>query len=130
MSFVQAARNFLSNPSQEARNHSRFGEMQETLRFMLNNAVGVDNAISTNDIIQHLRNQGYSIGREDWQIEVLGWLREHGVFIGSKRGVGMFIIENEEDAREVHESINSRIEVEEQRLRELENLMQQKGWTP
>ena len=129
MPFVQAARNFLANPG-IARTQPRFREMQETVKFMLDHAIGLANAISTDRIVQHLQGMGYQIHREAWQIEVLGYLREHGVFIGSKRGVGMFIIESEEDARETCESIQSRIDVEEQRLRTLRNLMQQEGWNP
>lgn len=129
MPFVHAARNFLTNPG-PARNQPRFQKMRETVKFMLDHAVGIKSAISTDEIVRHLQEMGYSIHREAWQIEVLGYLRDNGVFIGSKRGVGMFIIENEEDAREVYESIRSRIEVEKQRLGDLRDLMQQAGWTP
>lgn len=127
MPFIRAARNFLTNPGQH-QNHPRYPVMQDTIEFLLNTAVGLGNAVSTDRIIQHLDSQGHNIGREAWQVEVLGYLRENGVFIGSKIGVGIFLIETENDAQEVHNSMRNRINVEQNRLGIIESLVRNAGW--
>jgi hypothetical protein len=105
--------------------------MIETVDFLLKNAIGIENAISTDSIIRHLTTKGYEIKKEDWQINVLGPLRDNGIFIGSKRGgrtAGMYIIANKQDALQTHASIYDRITVERQRLFKLEDLMDELHW--
>ena len=102
-----------------------------TVRFLLDNAVGLDNAISTTKIISHLNSKGYKIKREDWQINILGPLRDNGIFIGSKRGgrnAGMYIIASKEDAIITHASIYDRVLIERKRQFKLEDLMDELGW--
>ena len=103
--------------------------MKETVRFMLDNAVGVDNAISTQKIVDHLRDEGCSVvSKEDWQINILGPLRRNGIFIGSKRAKGMFIIQNESDAIVVISQIKNRIQEETDRLKILQDMVLSVGW--
>ena len=127
MYFVKKAKKFISDQQELANNRYR-EVMVETVKFLLDRAVGIDNAVATNEIISHLRNKGFDISREEWQIHVLGPLREHGIFIGSKRGIGMFIINSKEDAKAAHDSILDRILVECQRLKILRELIREAGW--
>lgn len=127
MPFIQAAKDFVNTPSN--RSLQKFDIMKDTIEFLLNNAIGIRNAISTDRIIDYLRSKGHRIRRESWQIEILGYLREHDVFIGSKIAVGIFLIETENDAREAYNSIKRRVEAEEKRLKELGRLMRKEGWT-
>jgi len=127
MPFIARAKNFLVNPG-VLQNHPYYGVMRDTVEYLLNNAIGIRNAVSTETIIAYLRGLGHNIYREEWQISVLGPLREHGIFIGSKVGTGMFIIETIDDAREVVASMKHRINVETRRLRILRQVVVQGGW--
>ena len=127
MPFLRRAQEFLANQG-SLSNHKYRDIMVETVDYLLKNAVGVNNAVSTDSIISHLRSRGFNISREEWQINVLGVLREHGIFIGSKRGVGMFLIASEDDAREAHNSILDRVLVECERLKILRELIKEAGW--
>jgi hypothetical protein len=103
--------------------------MDETVRYLLDNAIGMENAVSTNTIVEYLNNQRYEITREEWQINVIGPLRQNGIFIGSLRGRrGMFIINSDEEARTVYDSYSRRIQVETARLAILRRLMDEAGW--
>jgi hypothetical protein len=128
MSFVATAKDFLEDQGDLSTNKYR-GEMVETVQYLLDHAVGVRNAISTGKIIDHLHSKGYAISREAWQIDVLGKLREYGVFVASSRGrSGMFLISNESDAMVAYNSIYNRISVQQHRLNILEQLMKDEGW--
>lgn len=127
MPFLFRARNFLTNPG-TLRTHKYYPIMRDTVEYLLNNAVGIRNAISTDRIIDYLRSKGPRIYREEWQINVLGPLRDNGVFIASKPAVGMFIIETINDARKVIASMEHRITVEKKRLQILKRIARQGGW--
>lgn len=127
MPFIRAARDFLNNPNRH-ENHPHYTVMRDTIDFLLNNAIGLSNAVPTRRIIEHLNNLGHEIHREKWQVEILGYLRENGVFIGSKVGLGIFLIENRNDALEAYHSIQRRVRTERRRLSILEDLIGQAGW--
>jgi hypothetical protein len=127
MPFITRARNFLANPG-PLKTHSYYTVMKDTVEYLLNNAVGIGNAVSTDDIIAYLRTLGHRIYREEWQINVLGPLRDHGIFIGSKVGTGIFIIKTNDDARDVVASMEHRINVENRRLKILRQVAAQGGW--
>lgn len=127
MPFLRNARNFMTNPG-ILGTHPYYSIMRDTVEYLLNNAVGISNAISTDRIIDYLRSRGHTIYREEWQINVLGPLRDNGVFIASKPAVGMFIIETINDAREVVASMEHRINVETRRLQILRQIASQGGW--
>ncbi len=129
MPFITRARNFVDNPQPDHASHPRFPVMVETVRYLLDCAIGIENAVSTNEIIDFLHGAGHDIDRETWQIEVLGYLRDNGIFIGSSGQRGMFLIRDQNDAREARNFIRNRIERERQRLSALENLMGEAGWT-
>ena len=127
MPFLLKARNFLTNPG-ILGTHPHYSIMRDTVEYLLNNAVGISNAISTDRIIDYLRSKGHTIYREEWQINVLGPLRDNGVFIASKPAVGMFIIKTINDAGKVVASMEHRINVETRRLQILRQIASQGGW--
>ena len=128
MPFVARAKAFLQNQGNLA-GERRLPEMIESVRYMLDNAVGVYNAISTGRIVEHLQDMGYPTeSREDWQINILGPLRRNGIFIGSKRDTGMFIIQDINDAKIVIEQIERRIDEETSRLEILRRMVADVGW--
>jgi len=128
MPFVDHANNFLVNAG-HLSDHKRLPEMRETVRFMLANAVGVGNAIPAKRIVGHLQDTGHNTAsKEDWQIGVLGPLRKNGIFIGSKRAKGMFIIKDQGDAKVVISQIEDRIQEEKDRLLILKQMVVNVGW--
>ena len=127
MLFITKARNFLSNPG-SLRSHRYYPAMRDTVEYLLQNAIGIRKAISTDRIVAYLRDRGYRIYREEWEINVLGTLRDNGILIGSKVGKGMFMIETIDDARQVKASMEHRISVETRRLQTLIQVASQGGW--
>jgi len=126
--FVTSARNFLSNPGL-LRTHRYYNTMYDTVDYLLNHAVGIRNAKSTDEIINHLKRRGHNISRSAWQISVLGPLRDNSVFIAAKPGVGIFLIETLADAQKAVMSMEHRIDVERERLRILKQIAIQRGWS-
>lgn len=102
--------------------------MKLTVDYLLKNSIGIKNATSTDKIIRHLNSLGYNISKETWQINVLGPLRDNGIFIASKPSKGMFLIETEQDASESVKSMEHRIDVEENRLKILRGIASNAGW--
>ena len=128
MSFIDNYRHFVDDQG-KLKGHKYQNEMVETIKFLLKNAIGQKNGVSTNKIILHLRSKGYKISRETWQIEVLGTLRDNGVYIGSLRGnIGMFLIASKNDAVSTRNAIYERLVVEQKRMDKLEKLMKKEGW--
>jgi hypothetical protein len=128
MSFITDAQEFVKDQGDLSGSKYR-DEMKETVQYLLDHAIGVKNAVATSKIIDHLHSKGHMISREAWQIEVLGKLREYGIFIASSRGrSGMFLINNENDATVAYNSIYNRINVQQHRLNILEQLMKDQGW--
>ncbi|MFW6121658.1 MAG: hypothetical protein ACOC80_12295 [Petrotogales bacterium] len=130
MPFVDKAKDFLINPPSSLAGNKYINEMKETVDYLLNNGLGISNAKPTDNIITHLNGLGYAIHREEWQINVLGPLRDNGIFIGSKRGPkgGMFIPETEDDAKIIQEQILDRILVETDRLKLFREIASEGGW--
>lgn len=111
MSFMKRVIEFIENPSREHANQDLYDVMKETLEYMLDSgAMGIENAISTKEIVNHLNSVGYDIHRERWEIEVLGYLRDNGVYIASKIGRGMYLIKSKRDAQEAYNFIHSRVQ--------------------
>lgn len=128
MSFVKIFEEFLKDPG-PFKDHKRLPEMQESVKFLLHHAVGEGKAISTQKIIDHLKKLGYATrNKEDWQINVLGPLKKHGYYIGSKRAKGMFIIDDEKDANIAISQIEKRIYEEYQRMEILKKIIEKMGW--
>ncbi len=83
--------------------------------------------INTDRIVDHLTSRHYVINREQWEQEVLGPLRDSGIFIGSSNR-GIFIVRNREHAIETYRFYAKRIIAESQRLGILANLIRTAGW--
>lgn len=120
MSFVARAQQFVSNPNISS---SRQNEMVETVRFLLQQST----PINTDRIVAHLTNRHYTINREQWEQEVLGPLRDFGIFIGSSNR-GIFIVRSREDAIDTYRFYAKRIIAESERLGILANLIRVAGW--
>jgi hypothetical protein len=130
MSFISRAEVFLVDQG-ELANDSNRDMMIDTVAYLLENARGFSNRKSTDTIVNHLRSLGYdNLKREDWQIGVMGKLRDHGIFIGSKKGGhgGIFLINSREDARLVLQSYGTRVEKEARRLQILREQMGELDW--
>jgi hypothetical protein len=127
MPFLLRAHNFMTNPG-TLKAHKYYPIMKDTVDYLLNNAIVINNAISTDKIIDHLNKKGHRIHRENWQINVLGPLRDNGIFIASKPAVGMFFIKTIQDAKETVKSMEHRIHVETDRLKILRKIASQGGW--
>ena len=128
MPFIARARDFVDNAAPNHRAHPRFNAMRDTVQYLLDHAIGRQNAVPTDDIITHLQGRNHNMSRETWQIEVLGYLRDNEIFIGSTGSRGMFLIQDEADAREVRDFIQNRINRETQRLGTLQRLIEEAGW--
>jgi hypothetical protein len=128
--FIEQAETFLID-QRELSSDPHCDMMIDTVAYLLENARGYTNRKSTDVIVSHLRELGYdNIKREDWQVNVMGKLRDNGIFIGSKKGGhgGIFLIVTKEDASIVHASYGTRIEKEARRLQILNEQMQQMRW--
>jgi hypothetical protein len=129
MPFITRARDFVNNPQPNHHLHPRFDVMIDSVQYLLDHAIGIENAIPTDEIITFLQGREHDIDRETWQIEVLGYLRVNRIFIGSTGRRGMFLIRDETDAREAWNFIHNRIDSETQRLVILQGLIEEAGWS-
>jgi len=120
--------NFINNPGEHASNPD-YNAMKETLIYMKKNALGAKNIVSTEKIITHLNSKGYEMSREYWQISILGYLRDNGIFIVSKIPKGMFLINSEKDAQEAYTSMLNRVASETKRLILFEDMAKESGYT-
>jgi hypothetical protein len=127
MSFVKKAKDFIDDQG-SLTDHKYAKPMIETVRYLTKNAVGLKNAKSTNMIINYLEGKNLPIQRSEWEIHVLGTLRDHGIFIGSHRNKGMYIISSEAEAKKVYLSYKRRIFKEMDRMELLRAIMINEGW--
>jgi len=127
MSFVKKAKDFIDDQG-SLTDHKYAKHMIETVRFLTKHAVGLENATSTNSIINHLKEVGLPIQRSEWEIHILGTLRDHGIFIGSHRNKGMYIINSEAEAKKVYLGYKRRIFKEMDRMELLRAIMINEGW--
>lgn len=127
--FIATARAFADDPGTLSKKEEKYrGQMIETVHYLLANAIGLKNAVSTNSIISHLQNHGFNTYRKDWQINVLGALRKRGIFIASKRAKGMYLIDSESDVKAAILSIQSRVDEETARLNALKKMARDAGF--
>lgn len=98
------------------------------LEFLLQNAVGRQNAQPWSALDTHLRQHGVSIRQQSFQQGLLKKSREGQLFIGSNDhgvGKGYFLIQDREDAEIIRQWYLRRIQVEQGHLTQLEILIQQ-----
>lgn len=127
MPFVKKAKEFIDDQG-SLTDHKYSKHMIKTVEYLVNNAVGLENAKSTNNIINHLKEEGLPIQRSEWEIRILGTLRDHGIFIGAHRNKGMYIIKSEAEAKKVYSSYKRRIFKEMDRMELLRAIMISEGW--
>ncbi len=127
MSFMGNIDNFINNPGEHALKPD-YKAMKETLVYMKKNALGAKNIVSTDNIITDLNSNGYKMSREYWQINILGYLRDNGIFIGSKIPKGMFLINSEKDAQEAYTSMQNRVASETKRMILFEDMARESGY--
>ena len=127
--FMEDVENFIRNPGEHAT-HDLYPIMKDTLEYMLKGvgAIGVKNAVATDKIISHLKSKKHKIHKSMWQVKILGYFRDHEIFIGSKNGVGMFLIDTEGDAKETYNFIVTRIAKHQQRKKILEKKAKDAGF--
>ena len=128
MPFVKKAKRFLKYPGKLASN-KYLRHMKATIKFLLNDHIGYQNRVAIDKIIDYLERKRLDINMSQWQIEVLGPLRDNGIYIGSVPSKGMFIISNEEDAQRVVRAIERRIKKETKRCKILKKIIRNVGWS-
>jgi len=132
MSFISAAKQFMEDPG-ELSEDSNLDIMYDTVSYLLENAIGLVNAKSTNTIINFLNDQGHKINdrkinRHQWEILILGKLRDEGIFIASHRTKGMYIIKDREEADAFYSQYEKRVNKEDSRRQFLETLIEYGHW--
>jgi hypothetical protein len=116
---------FLKAPPVKLAKHKHLDAMRETIAFMLDKAVGAKNAIPTSAIVSHLERLDFDMSAQKWQVEVMGPLRDNGIFIGGGPGNrGMFLIDTAADADVALRATERRITTEARRLRILRGIHQ------
>jgi hypothetical protein len=99
-----------------------------TLEFLLQNAVGRDNAISTRNVMNHLETLNFVFTSvPQFQQTVLRETRVNDYYIAANRS-GLFLIETQEDAQEAYNFINNRIQSELRNLGNIERIASAGGW--
>jgi hypothetical protein len=130
MSFMSRAELFLTNQG-SLSGDPNVDIMIDTVKYLLDNAIGYQNRKSTKVIYRELKIKYKRMkNKEYWQNNVLNKLRDVGIFIGSKigGGGGIFLIETKEDAEIVQGSYKHRIGKEQSHLDELERQMKEANW--
>ncbi len=127
MPFVTTAKQFLEDPGELAED-KKLDVMYDTVGYLLENAIGLKNAKSTDKIIKFLNKRGYAINRHQWEIEVLGKLRDEGIFIASHKSKGMYIIDTREEAENFYLQYLKRVAKQKYRLEFLKDLIDNGHW--
>ena len=97
------------------------------LQFLLDNAVGRENAVPWPRVRQHLLDNGRALSKNAFQQGILKQTREGVVFIGSSNR-GYFLIADAADAAEMRDFYLVRIAKENARLDRLRRLADELGW--
>jgi hypothetical protein len=90
--------------------------------------VGLENAKNTDVIVRFLNDRGYEISRGKWEIDVMGKLRDEGVFIASHKTKGMYLIQTREEAEKFYLQYANRITKQNARLEFLRMLIDYADW--
>lgn len=127
MPFVTRAKYFLSD--QGVLCSSRYCSlMVETVRYLVDHAVGLEHAVPTAEILAHLLAEGYEISHAEWKKEVLEPLEQNGVFFGASGPDHVFVIATPEDAEATLTYYLSQ-EEQVQRVALLKQLLDEAGWS-
>ena len=124
MSFVSRAQDFLKDQG-DLKKHPKHEIMMATIQFLFDeDAIGRQNLVSTNSIIEHLNAIGHKIERGPWETDVLGPLRDSEIWLGSKPGGtgGIFIIKDKNDFEVVKKGYSKKYQTMMRRYQILERL--------
>ena len=120
MPFVTEAHQLLANLPQGTANHAILG-------YLINNAIGANNAKSWDAIEAHCSGILIGVDKLDFQQGFLAETRDGGVFIGSCSR-GYFIIQDRDEAMVAADFYRTRIERQKEHLTHLRDLVIQEGW--
>jgi hypothetical protein len=119
---------FLPAVHREILNRQPNDPVRMTLEFLLTGGAGKSNAVTLRTIVAHLNERGIDISENQWQTTVLADSRRADFFIGSG-GTGYFLIETVDDAREMADFYDTRIQAEQENVANLRRQAGNVGWT-
>lgn len=85
------------------------------LDFLITHALGYDNRIRLDDLVEHVNNQGFNLGREEFQQNVLIQLKQAGTIatlVYPGRNGGVFIPRSQHDLEHAVSQVFDRVEAE------------------
>jgi hypothetical protein len=118
---------FLPAVQREVNRRGQNDPVRVTLEFLMQHAVGRQNAVPLATIVSHLRSRGLNLTETGFQQTVLAESRDRDYFIGSGRR-GYFLIETREDAEAMRDFYGQRIRAEQQNLGNLRRQAAAIGW--
>ena len=118
---------FLNDVRQTIRNLPANDPLRRTLEFLLQNAVGKNNAVPFAQIDRHLRRHNIVMSMQTFQHTVLHSTRVGTIFIASFNR-GYFLIQDPDDAITMRDWYRNRIRSEARNLVNLRRLARQQGW--
>jgi hypothetical protein len=118
---------FLPAVQREINRRAPNDAVRLTLEYLLANAVGRNHPVPLPTIVAHLQGLGAHITETGFQQTVLAASRAGDYFIGSGRH-GYFLIDTVQDAEEMRDFYDVRINAEQQNLANLRRQAQLVGW--
>jgi hypothetical protein len=103
MPFITAAKEFLEFAG-ELSDDKHVDVMTDTVGYLLENAVGIKNAVHADTIIKILKERGHKISLHSWG-NILRTLRDEGVFIASSKNTGFYIIETKGESKKFYQEL-------------------------
>ncbi len=118
---------FLPAVQREIKSRQPNDPIRMALEYLLQRAVGRQNAVPLPTIVADLRSQGLSLTETGFQQTILAESRDGDYFIGSGRR-GYFLIETQADAEEMRDFYLDRIRAEQGNLDNLRRQAGAVGW--
>jgi hypothetical protein len=119
---------FLPDARTAAADSATPREVRLTLDYLIQNAIGRNNARPLADVLRHLASHGIHMSGPQFQTTILADTRVGDIFIGSGSH-GYFLIDNSADAQAALQFYESRIRSELARINHLKQLAASRGWT-
>ena len=118
---------FLPVVRREIQSRQPNDPVRVTLEYLLQRAVGRQNAVPLPTIVTDLRARGVNLTETGFQQTVLAQSRDGDYVIGSGRR-GDFLIDSQQDAEEMRDFYEERIRAEQQNLDNLRRQARAVGW--
>jgi hypothetical protein len=118
---------FLPAVQREINSRHPTDPVRVTLEYLMQHAVGRQNAVTLPTIVADLRTRGLNLTETGFQQTVLAESRSRDYFIGSGRR-GYFLIDSHQDAEEMRDFYEERIRAEQQNLANLRRQAAAVGW--